>query len=566
MNENKKDFTKLLIEKQLVTQEQLEHAYKVHSHKGGSLSDLLVDLGYVDEKDLMIFLSTYLSIPPIKVLNLKVSKEVLELIPKELARKYMVLPIGKLGNALTVAVSDPLNVFLLEDLERLTNCEITPVISSRSELQQAMNIHYKESVTSAIEDIIKDSDAERIQIIEDEESVVADDEIMQSVDEAPVIKLTKHILRRSVEEKASDIFIEPLSNACRVRYRIDGVLREMQRVPKKMHDFVISRIKVIANLNITEHRLPQDGRIRMNIFNNDVDFRVSILPTTQGEKACLRVLDKSAVMLDIDTLGFEDAVCASIKEDSKASYGMFLVCGPTGSGKTTTLYSALSYIYSPEKNIVTVEEPIEYQLAGINQVNVNYEVDLTFASALRSILRQDPDVIMIGEIRDYDTVDIAIKAALTGHLVLSTLHTNTAAGSITRLINMGVEPFLLSSTLIGVLAQRLLRRICPRCRTEQHILEPIREKYKIPKDASIYVPKGCKFCGGFGYKGRVGITEYLHLDSEIRKMVSSNANEHAIQKYARSQGMLSLRDDGLKKVAKGLTSLEEVLRITASDS
>jgi type II secretory ATPase GspE/PulE/Tfp pilus assembly ATPase PilB-like protein len=327
----------------------------------------------------------------------------------------------------------------------------------------------------------------------------------------------------------------------------------------------VSRIKVIANLNITEHRLPQDGRFRLNIFNKEIDFRVSILPATLGEKVALRVLDKTAGLVDIDFLGFEAITVDKIKQDADCSFGMILVTGPTGCGKTTSLYSILRHIYSPEKNVITVEDPIEYQLHGINQVNVNYEVDLTFASALRSILRQDPDIIMVGEIRDFDTVDIAIKASLTGHLVLSTLHTTTAAGSITRLVNMGVEPFLLSSTLLGILAQRLVRKLCPKCKEIQVVGDEVREKYKISKTAVIYKPKGCKFCFDLGYQGRISIGEYLRLDPEVRRLIDHSAGEAQIKHTARERGMSTLREDGILKVEKGLTSLEEVIRATTAD-
>jgi len=565
MDELKGDFNKLLIDKGLVSKEQLDKAYKLHAQKGGSFSELLINLGYVDEKDLMIFLSTYFSIPPIKVLNLKVSEEVLSLIPKNLAEKYMILPVGKIGKTLTLAVADPLNVLVFEDLEKLTGFEIIPVIASRSELKQALDVHYKESITMAIEEIIKDSKVASIEIIKEEKEEVKDEEILRSIDEAPIIKLTNYILKRAVEEKASDILIEPLPNNSRVRYRVDGVLKEAQSFPKKMHNFVISRIKIVANLDITEHRLPQDGRFRMDFFGKDIDFRVSILPSTLGEKIALRILDKSAGLLELKSLGFEGDLSERLKQDPLSSYGMILVCGPTGCGKTTTMYSILRYIYTPEKNIITVEDPIEYRLEGINQVNVNYEVNLTFASALRSILRQDPDVIMVGEIRDFDTVDIAIKAALTGHLVLSTLHTTTASGSVTRLINMGVEPFLLSSTLIGVLAQRLVRRLCSRCKEASQISDEVKERYKIKKDVVIYKPKGCRFCLNQGYKGRLALGEYLHLDSEIRRLVNESANEHIIKREARKRGMRTLRDDGILKVERGLTSLEEVLKVTSAD-
>ena len=565
MDKHRKDFTRLLVEKGLINEEELKSIQELHASKGGSLSEILVKSGYVKEKDLVIFLSTYLSIPPIKVLSLRIPREVIQVVPKATARKYTILPVGRIGNVLTVAVSDPLNVVVFEDLERITGCEINPVIASHSELEQAIEIYYKESVTTAIEEIIQDSESASIEIIKEEKKEVKDVDILRSIDEAPVIKLTNYIMRKAVEERASDILIEPLGDVSRARYRIDGVLREADTFPKKMHDFVISRLKVIAGLDITEHRLPQDGRFKMKILGNDVDFRLSVLPSTLGEKAALRVLDKSSGLLDLSFLGFSNDFVKQVQADALSSFGMILACGPTGSGKTTTLYSILRYIYTPQKNIITVEDPIEYQLEGINQVNVNYEVDLTFASALRSILRQDPDIIMVGEIRDFDTVDIAIKAALTGHLVLSTLHTTTAPGAVTRLINMGVEPFLLSSTLIGVVAQRLVRKLCPRCKEKANLDAKIRERFRIKKDVKVYKPKGCKACNNQGYKGRVALGEYLHMDTNLKNMVSESETEHAIKRYAREHGMRTLREDGILKVENGITSLEEVLRATAGD-
>ncbi|MCM8824375.1 MAG: Flp pilus assembly complex ATPase component TadA [Candidatus Omnitrophica bacterium] len=565
MHELSRDFTKLLVDKGVITKEQLEKFLDLYTKRGGSLSELLIELGYVEERDLMMFLSVYLSIPLIKVLNIKISKEILGLIPKDLARKYKVIPLSKIGNILTVATSDPLNVLVFEDLEKISGLQINPVIALRSELQQALDINYQESITTTIEEIIKSSGDSSIEIVKEEKEEIKDEDILRSIEEAPVVKLTNHIFRRAVEEKASDVLIELLKDHSRVRYRIDGVLREAYTFPKSMYNFVISRIKVIANLDITEHRLPQDGRFRLNIEGRDVDFRVSVLPSVLGEKIVLRVLDKSSALLDLDRLGFEEDLINQLKRDSLSSYGMILVCGPTGSGKTTTMYSILRYIYTPEKNIITVEDPIEYQLPGINQVNTNEEVGLTFASALRSILRQDPDVIMVGEIRDFETVDIAIKSALTGHLVLSTIHTTTASGSVTRLINMGVEPFLISSTIVGVLAQRLVRKLCEHCKEPYEVSQRVREELGIKKEAVIYKPKGCKLCYNSGYKGRIVLGEYLHLDTDIRRLINESSNEHIIRKEAKAKGMLTLREDGILKLEKGITSLEEVLRVTSAE-
>lgn len=563
MSNLRKDFVNLLVEKGLITKEQLEEVQRLHKEKGGSLSQLLINLGYVDEKELAMFISTYLSIPPVKLSNLKIPKEILKLVPKEVAKKYLVIPLSKIGNTLSLAMADPLNILILEDLEKITGYQINPVVSFRSEILEALNVYYPETVTTTIEEIIKKEEVGSIEVIREEKEEVKDEELMRSLEDAPVVKLTNYILKKAVEMRASDIFIEPLIKNMRVRFRIDGVLREIENFPKKMHNLVISRIKVMANLDITEHRLPQEGRFITKILDRKIDFRVSILPSTLGEKVALRVLDKSNLLLDLDYLGFSKELVDILKKDAASSYGMIIVCGPTGCGKTTTLYSLLRYIYTPQKNIITVEDPIEYQLEGINQVNVNYEVGLTFSSALRSILRQDPDVIMVGEIRDFDTADIAVKAALTGHLVLSTLHATTSTGVITRLVNMGVEPFLLSSTLIGILAQRLVRRLCNKCKQESFLEEEMKEYYGIKKEAVVYKPKGCPACSFQGYKGRLAIAEYLHLDEEIKKLINQNLPESVIRREVRSKGFLTLREDGVRKVEEGITSLEEVIKVTS---
>ncbi|OQX79041.1 MAG: hypothetical protein B6D56_07835 [Candidatus Omnitrophica bacterium 4484_70.1] len=559
-----KSFFNLLVEKGGVQKEKLEEAIRIHKKEGGALREVLIKLGCIEEKNLTFLLSAYLSVPPIKLLNLSIPEEILKLIPWEYVQKYQVIPVSKIGDTVTVAVADPLDILVLDDLERITRSQINPVIASGGEIKEAIDRYYKKSLSDTVEEIIKDVEIGSFEVIKEERKEVKEEEITHFIEDAPIIKLTNYILRRAVEEKASDIFIEPLEEKSRVRFRIDGFLREAEVFPKKMHPFVVSRIKVMANLNIAEHRLPQDGRFRMNISGREVDFRVSILSSTLGEKATLRVLDCAIGLLDLDSLGFEEDVTRKLKEDSLSSHGMIIVCGPTGCGKTTTLYSILKYIYTPQKNIITVEDPIEYRLGGIIQVNVNYEIGLTFSSCLRSILRQDPDVIMVGEIRDRDTADIAIKSSLTGHLVLSTLHTTTSVGSITRLINMGIEPFLLSSTIIGALAQRLIRKLCPKCKEVNKLADPLKEKYKIKKEAVIYRAKGCPHCRNQGYQGRVGLSEYFHLDSEIKNLINSSCSEHVIRKEAEKRGLRSLREDGILKVEKGITSLEEVLRITAS--
>ncbi len=560
---SKEKFTDYLLSKNLISKEDLEKALTIQKEKGGSLVELFVKLGFMQENQILSVLSSYLNIPPIRVLNLNIAKETLNLIPEKVAQNLQVIPIGKIGNTLSVAMSDPLNVLAIDDLHKITNCEINPVIAPISEMKEAIANHYNREPISSIEEIISNQNADNIEIIKTKETI--EEENISDIDEAPVIKFTNTILKKAVYERASDILIEPWEKSSKVRFRIDGLLKEADTFPEKMHPFIISRIKVMCNLNIAEHRLPQEGRFRSMILDRNVDFRVSILPSSMGEKAALRILDKSTALLDLDLLGFEPDALKQIKEDILKPHGLILACGPTGSGKTTTLYSMISYIYNPGKNIITVEDPIEYQLKGINQVSINPAINLTFSTSLRSILRQDPDIIMVGEIRDADTADIGIKAALTGHLVLSTLHTTTSAGSITRLLNMGIEPFLLSSTLIGVVTQRLVRTLCNKCKEKFNMPENIREKYSIDKNATIYKIKGCNLCQHTGYKGRIVLCEYLPVSPKIRALVNSSASEHIINRQARILGMRTLRGDGLIKVAKGVTTLEEVLKVTGPD-
>jgi type IV pilus assembly protein PilB len=562
----RKKFTEYLIDKRYLSEADLGKALTAHKKRGGSLVETLLKLGYVQEAQLIDILSSFLSIPPVRIRNLNITKEILALVSESFARDYHVIPIGRIGSTLTVAVADPLNVVMLDDLKKITKCDINPVIAPFSEIREAIVNHYTGAPVESIDEIIKNQKIDSLTIIKDSGQVeTSEDEIVRSIGEAPVIKFTNTFLRKAVESKASDVLIEPLEYSSRIRLRVDGVLKEYETYPKKMHPFIISRIKVMCNLNIAEHRLPQEGRFRGKILNRNVDFRVSILPSSLGEKAAIRVLDKTNALLNLDLLGFEQDVSQQIKEDSLKSHGLVLNCGPTGAGKTTTLYSIINHIYSPDKNIVTVEDPIEYQLRGINQVSINPSIGLTFASTLRSILRQDPDIIMIGEIRDADTADMAIKSSLTGHLVLSTLHTTTSAGSITRLINMNVEPFLLSSTLIGALTQRLVRMLCPKCKEKTDIPQSAREKYLIKKGAQLFKTKGCDFCQNTGYKGRVALCEYIQINHKIKKLIIESASESMLKRTARIEGMRTLREDGIVKLEKGLTTVEEVLKATNAD-
>jgi len=561
----RKKFTDYLIEQKAISHEDLNKVLEVHKKMSGSLVELLIKLGHLKEAQLASILSGYLSIPPVRILNLNISREILNLVPEKIAREYQVLPISKISNTLTLAMGDPLNILIIDDIKKITKCEINPVIALFSEIKEAVSNCYVQEPTESIEEIIEGEAIESIKYIKEERKEVTQAEIIRSVEEAPILKFTNHFLKMAVEEKASDVLIEPLENTSRIRVRVDGILRIAESFSKKIHPFIISRVKVMCNLNIAEHRLPQEGRFRGKILGRNIDFRVSILPSSLGEKAAIRVLDKATALLDLDYLGFEEDVIKNLKEDSLKAHGLFLACGPTGAGKTTTLYSVINHIYKPEKNIVTVEDPIEYQLKGINQVSINPVIGLSFTSTLRSILRQDPDIIMIGEIRDSDTADMAIKSALTGHMVLSTLHTTTSAGSIARLINMGVEPFLMSSTLVGVLTQRLIRKLCPKCKEKAQLSSSVKEKYLIRKDAEIYKIKGCSFCQKTGYKGRVSLCEYLRMGLKVKKLITTSATESEIKKEARSSGMRTLREDGIIKLENGITTLEEVVKVTNPD-
>lgn len=563
----KEHLISILTKNKILNSEQLNQALQVQKEKGGRLSNILVSLKLVNEKDLMLALSKSLHIPPINLARLNIKPEVIKAIPEHVARHYQLIPISKIGDNLTVAVSDPLNVFGLDDIRLLTNYKVKSVLSTEEDIKEALQRYYSKSAGELIEDVMKHKDA-KVQMIQEEKEAALDTKaLMEMINEAPIVKITNMLLNEGIKRKASDILIEPLEKTMQVRYRIDGVLETGQAPPKAMHEAIVTRIKVISKLNVAEHRLPQDGRFKVKLPAKEVDFRVSVLPSSFGEKIALRILDKSTLLLDLKKLGFEEQPLKVLQECAVQPHGMILVCGPTGCGKTTSLYSVLKYVDSVEKNLVTVEDPVEYQLDGVNQVTALPEVGLTFAASLRSILRQDPDIIMVGEIRDFDTVDIAIKAALTGHLVLSTLHTTDAAGSIVRLANMGVEPFLITASTLMVGAQRLIRVLCPLCKEAYSPTAALKEKLKLKqaKELTFYKPKGCSKCNQTGYKGRIGIMEALKITPDIKELILQKVPEVKIKNAARREGMRTLRENGLAKVVKGLTSLEEILRVTAPD-
>ncbi|MFH1856312.1 MAG: ATPase, T2SS/T4P/T4SS family [Candidatus Omnitrophota bacterium] len=568
MNKTFKDkLIEVLISSKLVNDEQLEAALEIQKSKGDRLSQILVSLGFVTERELKVVLSESFEIPPINLDRIKIDKNVLGFIPERIARFYQVIPLSKIGKTITIAMVDPFNIFALDDIKTLTGFVVKPVIATRKEIEQAVDKNYGEETKGAIEGIIKDIKEAQLEMVGEEEEEIDTHALMRAIEETPVVRITNLILANGVKKKASDIMIEPLEDKVRVRFRIDGILEEQESPPKSIHNAIISRIKVMSNLNIAERRLPQDGRFKAKVLNREVDFRVSVIPSNIGEKAVLRILDKSNIVLDIGKLGFNERSLNLLQEISQRPHGMILVCGPTGCGKTTTLYSILRLIHTPDKNIVTVEDPLEFQLEGINQVTVNSEIGLTFAGGLRSILRQDPDVIMIGEMRDYETIDIGIKSALTGHLVLSTLHTTDAPGSIVRMVNMGVEPFLISSSVLVVAAQRLIRVLCNSCKEEYEPDEILRAQFNLPGNDKIllYRPKGCGSCGKSGYKGRVAIIETMPLTPAIRDLIVNKAPESEIKKQARLEGMKTLRENGLAKVLNGITSIEEVIRVAGAD-
>ncbi len=559
-----------LVKKGLISSEDLQGAIKFQKEKGGKLSDILVNKGLIKKDTLVTILSQELGMPIINITRYKITPDVLKLIPKKMALRYKILPISKMGNILTIAMIDPLNIFAIDDIKTLTGFNIGPVITTEKDMNDAIEQYYGEDTHQAVEKIIEDiEESKRIEMVEDSGDDFDSSKLMQLTEEGPVVKVTNMILNEGIKLKASDILIEPLERDMRVRYRVDGILQEGRTPPKTMHAAIISRLKVMSKLNIAERRLPQDGRFKIKIRDREVDFRLSILPSSFGEKASLRILDKSQATLEIDKLGFEKSSLEDLITASKRPHGMILVCGPTGCGKTTSLYSLLKNIDSPDKNLVTVEDPVEYDLKGINQVTIKQNIGLTFASSLRSILRQDPDIIMVGEIRDFETVDIAIKAALTGHLVMSTLHTTTASGSIVRLVNMGVEPFLISSSLVLVAAQRLIRKICTKCKESYKVSESLAKKVKLEHflkpPFTLYRGRGCKACVNTGYKGRVGLIECLKMSQEIKMLVSKKAREDQINAQAKKEGMRTLRDNGIEKALAGITTLEEVFRVTTGD-
>jgi len=557
MSKRRKQLGEVLLEEGLVTYEQLEEAASEQSRTGKGLGRVLIDLGFVVEQDLVSALAKQIGLPFVDLGEYPVDPAAASLISDALAKRYSALPIGYEDSKLVVAMSDPANVFALDDIRTITGLEIKPVVSTRSDIVAAIQRFHR--LDQSVEDIVDQATEET----EDLEDLAKTREL---VEDAPIVKLVNLLVTQAVNERASDIHIEPHEHDVRIRYRIDGVLHEVMRSPKSIQSGVISRLKIMADINIAERRIPQDGRVGLVVGGKAIDLRVATLPTVYGEKVVIRILDKSSVLMSLRNMGFSDHNFSRYESSFRKPYGMILVTGPTGSGKSTTLYATLNMINTADRNIITVEDPVEYRLAGVNQIQINPKAGLTFASALRSILRSDPDVVLIGEIRDRETAQIAVEAALTGHLVLSTLHTNDAPSAIGRLLEMGIEPFLVSSAIDCVLAQRLLRVLCDRCKEIYAPTEEACREGGVPLEPDGTVPKlfkamGCTQCAKTGYRGRIAGHEVMLKSEEIERMIAEHRSSDEIGRVAREQGMRSLRSDGIDKVLAGVTSIEEILRV-----
>ncbi|OGF44513.1 MAG: type IV-A pilus assembly ATPase PilB [Candidatus Firestonebacteria bacterium RIFOXYC2_FULL_39_67] len=565
----KKKLAQMLVDEEIITDAQLQESLKESKAQNIRLEQAIVKLGYITDDVIMAFMGTQMGIPTVNLSDQgDIDPNIVKLIPENVCQRQILVAIAKKGNNLTVAMSDPLNVSAIDDIRLMTGFEVTPVLASENEIKAMIQKMFS-NTSAEMEEAMKD-----LENVEDVEVVAAEDEIdaaklAAASEDAPIVKLVNAMLSRAIEEKASDIHLEIYEKITRMRYRIDGVLHERPAPPRKIYAALVSRIKIISELDIAERRKPQDGRCKIKVSGKEVDMRVSVLPTGFGEKVVIRVLDTTNLQLDLAQLGFEPDILQLYKKNVDAPYGMILVTGPTGSGKSVTLFSTLALLNYPDVNIVTIEDPIEFVTQGVNQVMVNNKAGLNFASGLKSFLRQDPDIILVGEIRDSETALIAINAALTGHLVLSTLHTNDAPQATTRLNNMGVEPFLITSSLIMVIAQRLVRKICPKCKEAYEVSPEVLEDLNIrPADGEkvvFYRGLGCPNCANTGYKGRAAIYEVMVMNDEIRKLILKRASGTDIKKIAIETGMITLREAGIRKVRAGGTSIEELLRTTSAD-
>jgi type IV pilus assembly protein PilB len=591
----------LLIKRNYITPEQLKKAVDEQKLKGGRLESNLVRMGYIKEDELLSFLSAQYRVPSVKISKMEINPNVIKLVPSSISKKYFIIPINRVGPKLTLAMADPSNIVVIDEIKFMTGFNVEPVVASETEIIDAVKKYYGgggnvaglgtisfQSSDFDLDDVKTNASGDGIMLDDDVVDVDDFDKLVhgavdnvevvetqlesdETIDmQGPIIKIVNGILIKAIKLGASDIHFEPYERTFRVRYRIDGVLRRDMALPIQIKNAMTSRLKIMARLDIAEKRLPQDGRIKLRMAKGrEMDFRVSSIPVLYGEKVVLRLLDKSALQLDMTKLGFEESSLTDLKAAIHKPVGMILVTGPTGSGKTTTLYSALSELNKESENIITAEDPIEYNFMGINQVQMHEEIGLTFASSLRSFLRQDPDIIMVGEIRDFETAQIAVQAALTGHLVLSTVHTNDAPGTISRLIDMGIEPFLISSAIVLILAQRLIRKVCMECREAVKVHPQLLIDLGVPPDEvksfPVYKGKGCSLCNNTGYKGRVGLYEVMPMKEEVKELVLSRASTSEVKKEAIRLGMKTLRQSGIAKIKEGVTTVEEVLRSTIED-
>ncbi|MFH0762412.1 MAG: GspE/PulE family protein [Candidatus Omnitrophota bacterium] len=567
----KENIVDILLKSKQLSKEQLDKALKIQKKQGIPLRRVLVEEKFISSEMLLSLLSKQFYIPTLHLAKYRFDPEIINLVPERMAKLYNLIPISRIGNTLTVAVSDPLNILALDDLKAFTGFDIDTVISPEEEIIRVIETQFHPE-TRQMQDILGEASSGReLSQEEDDLELVKNEEIeltsvVKESEKAPIVKLVELMLSQALKKRASDIHIEPEFDCLRIRYRIDGVLHDIFNIPKLNQGAVLARIKIISNLDITENRIPQDGRFKVKFEDREVDFRVSSLPTTFGQKFVLRALDKSNLSVGLDKLNFSEQPLATFKEAIAKPFGMILVTGPTGSGKSTTLYSILTQLNIPDRNIITIEDPVEYQIEGITQIQVKPDIGLDFASGLRSLLRQSPDIIMIGEIRDPETSDIAIKAALTGQLVLSTLHTNDAISSITRLIDMGIEPFLVASSLVMLCAQRLCRRLCFKCRKPVEVPKGLLEQIGFKEKITFYEAKGCKYCNNTGFFGRLAILETVLIDDVMREMIIKKSSLDEIKLYAvKTCGMKTLRDDAFLKLKEGLTTLEEAIRITTEE-
>ncbi|MCX8052242.1 MAG: type II secretion system ATPase GspE [Armatimonadetes bacterium] len=564
----------IFVRKGLITRDQLEQALEKQKllKRQESLGEVLVSMGFISEKDRVKCLGDQWGVPYIELSDLEVDSSVIKLVPQSAARKLKVIPIARKNGKLTLAMKNPLDIFAIDEVRMLTGIDVEPAIAPEEDIINAISRLYRSdsSDTDQVSSVIKEFESGEIDftqadISEDDEEDISIEHLRELSEEAPVIKLANIIITRGVKEGASDIHIEPGKDQVRVRLRVDGILHEVMSIPKKIQPSLISRLKIMAEMDIATKRTPQDGRISAVIDGRQYDFRVSTLPSIYGEKVVLRILDKSAISIGLHKLGLLPETLEKFENLISRTYGIILVTGPTGSGKSTTLYSVLSKLNSGEKNILTIEDPVEYELPGLTQVQINPRAGLTFAAGLRTMLRQDPDIAMVGEIRDAETATIATEAALTGHLVLSTLHTNDAPGALTRLVDMGIEPFLIASSVIGVMAQRLVRLVCPKCKEEYQPPVDAVKRLGIELDGetrvTFYRGRGCDYCNGKGYRGRLGVYELMIVNDRIRDLVLQKASAHVIREAAIESGMKTLKDDAIAKILLGQTTLEECLRV-----